>query len=339
MSQLSRLRRYLAERRFRRLPRRPAWRAPGPEIQVRCFDNWLGFEDALAALTPGGLGIWDGVGFSRSPATRPDWIGVFNQAGEREVEILASPNRVFFASGEPPLEILRPYNEGQGRGTVVFTSDMAAAAANAGIRRFVTGQAILGSWSVRRSYDQLRASSVGDKPRRLSWVTSNLAVLAGHRYRLAFLRRLQAAVDFDLYGRGFRPIDDKWDALAPYRYSIAFENCVAPLYFSEKLMDCFVAETMPLYFGSPAIAAYFPAEAMVIIDPEDPGVFDRIRATIASDLYLKNREAIREAKRRVLEEYNCFAYLARFIRAERSPAAPPERLLLRPAKIDYSQGG
>ena len=31
---------------------------------------------------------------------------------------------------------------------------------------------------------------------------------------------------FDLFGRGFHPIADKWDGIAPYRYSIAFENSI-----------------------------------------------------------------------------------------------------------------
>ena len=64
------------------------------------------------------------------------------------------------------------------------------------------------------------------------------ATLAGHRYRLEFLRRLREHIDLDLYGRGFAPIEDKWQALAPYRYSIAFENAAAPYYFTEKIMDC-----------------------------------------------------------------------------------------------------
>ena len=64
---------------------------------------------------------------------------------------------------------------------------------------------MLRTWSVKRGIDERRRLRVPDKPLRLSWVTSNLSVISGHRYRLAYLERLRAAVDFDLYGRGFSP--------------------------------------------------------------------------------------------------------------------------------------
>ncbi len=41
-------------------------------------------------------------------------------------------------------------------------------------------------------------------------------------------------IAFDLYGRGFRHIDDKWEGIAPYRYSIAFENSLATSYFGRS---------------------------------------------------------------------------------------------------------
>jgi hypothetical protein len=181
---------------------------------------------------------------------------------------------------------------------------------------------MLRTWSVRRTFDQLREASVRDKPRRLSWITSDVALLPGHRRRLAFLQRLRQELAFDLYGRGFRRVYDKWDVLAPYRYSIAFENVCAPLYFTEKLMDCFVCETMPIYVGDPQITACFPRESLVVIDPDAPDVVEKIRSVVESDLWARNRDAILEAKRRVLNHYNVFAMLARLISEETRPAGP-----------------
>ena len=34
----------------------------------------------------------------------------------------------------------------------------------------------------------------------------------------------ESDVEFDIYGRGIRPIDDKAIALIPYKYSLAIEN-------------------------------------------------------------------------------------------------------------------
>jgi hypothetical protein len=47
---------------------------------------------------------------------------------------------------------------------------------------------------------------------------------------MKFLRKIQKNnLEFDLYGRGFCSIEDKWDGLAPYRYSLAIENFSGPL--------------------------------------------------------------------------------------------------------------
>ena len=300
-------------------------------LVVRCYDNWGDFDEGLRYLTPGGTGIWDGVSFVRDDTVRPDWIGIFNLPRPTPLEVHHSPNRLFFAIGEPPTPFHRRLHLGQGRNTFVLTPDQRFGRRFfwPAPRRHVLGPVMLRTWSVKRGIDELRRLRVPDKPLRLSWVTSNLSVISGHRYRLAYLERLRAAVDFDLYGRGFFPIDDKWDALAPYRYSIAFENTSAPYYFTEKLMDCFVAETMPIYYGSKAITQFFPAESLVVLDPEDPDVFANIREVIQSDLYVRRKDAILEAKRLVLEKYNVFALVANFLRGVTTPPLPVRTLRIK----------
>ena len=300
------------------------------DLRVRCFDNWYDFDESLSYLTPGGTGVWDGVAFLRDDVPAPDWIGIFNHPGRRPVRITASPNRVFFAIGEPPGERYRPMHLGQGDGTFVLTCDEEVACNRSLPRRAILCPAMARTWQVRRSIDELRRTRVEDKPRSLSWITSNAKRIPGHLYRMDFLERLRGKLEFDLYGRGFRPIADKWPALAPYRYSIAFENTFAPYYFTEKLMDCFVAETMPIYFGSPSIGQFFPPESMLVLDPETPNVAGEIAALVKSDLWLRRKDAILEAKRLVLEEYNLFARLARFVKEQSAPPAPAVPMTITP---------
>lgn len=303
------------------------------EIVARCYADWPDFDDALSMLTPAGACRWGNVLFSRDDSRKPDWYIFFNHPGPSSVELFAPANRVIFASAEPPLIAFRRFNLGQGAGTFVMTSDESLALRRRQPRRFVSVPCMTRTWSVRRNIDWLRGSSVPDKPKRLSWVTSDDAFLKGHRERLGFLAKLRERVEFDLFGHGFNPIADKWDGIAPYRYSVAFENTTAPLYFTEKIMDCFVAGTMPIYVGSPSIGEFFPPEAMVRIDPDDASVFDLISSIAASDLYLRRREAILEAKRLTLERYNLFARLAGFIEGLDEPAEPPQHMRVRP--IDW----
>jgi hypothetical protein len=304
------------------------------KLKIGCYGNWADFNDALNFLTPNSSGIWNDVAFVHPDKAPTDWTGIFNQPAD-PIEFVASPNRVFFAIGEPPTKAHRPLHLGQGQGGTVFTCDSDLVTENDGCLDYVLTPPMLRSWSVRRTYDQLRGSTVRDKPHRLSWITSDAAVLAGHRYRLNFLKRLQREIPLDLYGRGFRRVYDKWDVLSPYRYSIAFENMRSAYYFTEKLMDCFVCETMPLYFGSSQITDFFPKESLFIIDPEAPDVIDQIKSVVASDLSLRNRDAILEAKRRVLEEYNVFAMLARLVSGDTRPAMPPELQHIKPVHLDF----
>ncbi|PWJ86866.1 glycosyl transferase family 10 (putative fucosyltransferase) [Mesorhizobium loti] len=309
---------------------------PAP-IVAACLDSWGGLDDAIHHLTPKGSGIWNNVAFVRKTSFTPDWHIIFNSPSVfgLPVDIEASPNRTIFAIGEPPTKAHRALHLGQGENTIVLTSDAELVARQNAGRRFVLSPPITRSWSVRKTYDQLLVSEVVDKPHRLSWITSNIALLKGHRYRLAFLERLREEIEFDLFGRGFQLIGDKWDALAPYRYSIAFENTRADYYFTEKLMDCFVAETMPIYYGSPAITRFFPPDSMVLIDPEDKNVGPKIREIINSDLWMERRDAIREAKRLVLEKYNIFAYLAGFIESVQDKPLPPKVMHIGTPEVDF----
>ncbi|MEO6568570.1 MAG: glycosyltransferase family 10 [Opitutaceae bacterium] len=247
------------------------------------------------------------------------------------VEVARS--NIWCVAQEPPDPSFRWIEKGFPWYGRVFTQDD-----QLGGRKISHGHGSL-PWHVGRSYDELRRSHVPEKVRDLSWITSTLSANAGHRRRLAFLKRLQdASVPFDLFGRGFRPLTDKWEGLAPYRYSIAVENHSAPHYWTEKIADCFLAGAMPLYFGARNIGEYFPAQSFVWIEIDDPDAPRRIAAIIRSDLAERNREAIAEARRRVLEEHQFFPRFARLIAEDQKAqvASPSERISL-PSMPDLTQ--
>lgn len=328
--------------------------AKAAAITIGCYDNWSApnrshnADDGaiwdcllLAARlsTPGGRCIWDGVAFVRGETPQPDWHLILNNISwhRHKIRFRGSPNRTIFAVCEPPTHIHRPWHEAQGDGTIVLTCDPTLAGKVDAPRRYVTAASLTPSWSVLKDYDFLKANNIAHKPKKLSWVCSHEAAMAGHRYRLQFLERLKQQVDFDHFGRGFRPIADKWEALEPYRYSIAFENSRYDYYFTEKLTDCFVAETMPFYYGSKIITDFFPAESMVLIDPEDPDVFKIIKDVANSDRWRKNRDAVLEAKRRVLDEHNTFARLAKFVKSAADQPQPSKAMTVRNIYLDWSK--
>jgi hypothetical protein len=124
----------------------------------------------------------------------------------------------------------------------------------------------------------------------------------------------------DLYGRGDfsgshykGEIADKWDGLADYRYSLAIENYSGPNYFSEKITDALLAWCMPIYWGCTNLSDYLPEDSFVRIDIEDDDAPERVRDIVESDIREQNLDAIAEARRLILEEYQIWPTVERAI--------------------------
>jgi hypothetical protein len=186
--------------------------------------------------------------------------------------------------------------------------------------KYVTSQPAL-PWFVNRTFDELTTCAVPAKSRPLSWIVGNCRDLPGHLKRYAFLHEVQAAhgLDIDLFGRAVRPIEDKWDGLAQYRYSIAVENTNCPDYWTEKVADCFLSWTVPFYYGCENLEKYFPADSFIRIDINRPKeTIEIIQRTLREDDWERRLPALEEARRRVLYEYQIFPFLAKLIKAEQS---------------------
>lgn len=303
---------------------------PSGKIKVAVLHNWGDFEISLRNETPNGDGIWKNVSFLPFSAVKsPDFVLVLNSIRQWRRVVRIAPERLWFATSEGPTAPYVEFHNGQGPASTIITSDDKKPPRSNG-RVYIQAPPITPTWHVHKGYQELLNTDEIPKAKRLSWVTSNFAILKGHRRRLAFLQQLQNHVSFDLYGRGFAPLADKWDGLAPYRYSIAFENTIAPLYFTEKIMDCFVSHTLPLYYGSPDIAKFFPEKSMIQINPDDPNVFEKINEIANSNLWEERLPYILEAKHLVLTKYNTYARLSEWLtKAASIPATRPQYILLK----------
>ena len=175
-------------------------------------------------------------------------------------------------------------------------------------------------------FDDLLVSP-GNKNKTVSMVFSpkNMRHTLHHR-RANLMRELMHQLpEMDVFGRSApHALDDKADCLRDYRYHVAIENFIGEHHWTEKLADAFLGETLPFYAGCPNAAAYFPAESFIPIDMRDiEGSVATIRKAIAENAYESRLPAIREARRRVLYEYNIFALLAREIAQRHDADARP----------------
>lgn len=177
------------------------------------------------------------------------------------------------------------------------------------------------------SYDRIRDNPPAVKTEMISTVCSAKSKGARTLYapRLAFTRRLEQALpELQRFGKGVRFVDDKAEALDPFRYHVAIENDRAPHYFTEKLTDAFLALSLPFYHGCPNAADYFPEQSFIAIDVFDfEGSLATIRRAMADGEYERRRPHLLEARRRVMEEHNLFALLSREIEQRHGEQRPP----------------
>lgn len=58
-------------------------------------------------------------------------------------------------------------------------------------------------------------------------------------------------------------VKDKQALLLEHKFTLAFENTAYPGYTTEKIIDAFLAGTIPIYWGDPAITQHFNAKAFI----------------------------------------------------------------------------
>lgn len=174
--------------------------------------------------------------------------------------------------------------------------------------------------------DHMAANPPEKKTKTISTVCSAKAQKHTlHHRRVQFVEELQKHLpELERFGKGVQAMDDKAEALDPFRYHIAIENHICDHWWTEKLSDAFLGLTLPFYCGAPNATDYFPAESFIPINIRDfEGSLKTIREAIRNNEYEKRLPAIREARRQVLEKYNTFAVLAKLIEERHSPSAVP----------------
>ncbi|HJQ75035.1 MAG TPA: glycosyltransferase family 10 [Gaiellaceae bacterium] len=294
---------------------------PVVRVSVPSPDWWTW----LLRQSPGRSGAWGGFSFARSddPACgEPDYWVVLDDLSAREAAKVA-PERVVFVTCEP--QSLRSYPPPfLAQFGLVVTSHARITGPNvvhsqtalmwhAGVkRRRGEGGAQLEQDVQALGYDDFRATRP-EKTRDLSVVCSAKSHSDGHVLRLSFVEQLQEHFGdrLDWFGKGIRPIEDKWEALAPYRFHISLENTAERDYWTEKLADAYLGWAFPFYWGCTNLGEYFEQGAFRTIDPAHPQrSIEAIETAMAEGITAERLEAIERARALVLERYNFFPAIA-----------------------------
>lgn len=276
---------------------------------------------------------------------QPDYAVVKGKGISELVELPVPKSRTLLLTGEPYDVLEYPKGYCSQFGTVLACNDRIRAAEGTHVMHT---PAML-SWFVGAEMDNSRQFRFNmnaedirkahpKKTKMISVITSNKAFTQGHVDRLRFIEKLveRYGDQVDVYGHGFHDFNDKWDVLAPYRYHIAIENSCTDYYWTEKLADCYLAETFPIYHGCTNVSDYFSPDSYEPIDiRRSDEALDKIERVMAENRYQQSRMALDEAKERVLGEYNIFNYVGN-VCAQIADDGVPGKTLVKPASQFFS---
>jgi hypothetical protein len=291
-------------------------------VQLRCGPGRLFYEREYATF-PVDL---NGLRFTSDTSDHADWLAQSSaENGSFETKIPRA-RRIFFISepaGYFPPEyvnqfgiIVSPFAVSGFKG--VWVRGHGALASFLGMEFSKKGE-----WRPKIGYYDLRNLTAPEKRDAISVVISRKSVLPGHRRRLEFVRRLSAALGSRLviYGRGFRDIADKADAILPFKYHLVLENTVMPSYWTEKLADAWLGYAFPIMSGPPDLARWFPEESFLSIDIGNPeAAIEAIVRAMGDDLFARRHDDILEARTRILRDERLCPVIARVIAAHPNDA-------------------
>lgn len=153
-------------------------------------------------------------------------------------------------------------------------------------------------------FETLKCPPKNDK---ISIVTSNKAHTEFHKKRLVFLDIIKQKIPdhIELYGRGFKSVDDKKDALLDHKYHIALENSGGKFTWTEKLADPLLCWTFPFYHGCDNLEDDIPAGAFDYIDIENPDqVINQMMDAVKNDLWTKRKKHMSKARDIIFSDFN-----------------------------------
>ena len=182
-------------------------------------------------------------------------------------------------------------------------------------------------WHLSKTYQQLLNENIeknNELNNVLSSVLSDKYKDPGHIKRIDFVKFLEKKnMDVHVFGgnkflwknyKGSLPYHKKDDALLPYKYTFNVENFSIYNYCTEKLVDGILSECLVFYSGCYNIKDYIDPKAFVYLELVDfEHDYQIIKKAIEEDWWKERLPFIKEAKRKIMEEYQFFPKLDKIL--------------------------
>jgi hypothetical protein len=255
-----------------------------------------------------------------------DWLVILDDISRHipdGIEILKCPREnTIFVTTEPS-SITKYGKAFAAQFQYVITNQNEKALPHPNAMRSQTGNA----WFYGKTLDEILSVKEPSKMKKISTVCSNKRQgHTVHRQRYDFTAIMEERIpELERFGRGFKWIETKAEAIDDYEFHVAIENQYAPHVWTEKLADTYLGFAVPIYYGCPNIAEYFPEDSYILIDIYDvEGSIEKIKQIISTPgEYERRLPAVKEARRRVIEEYNLLAMIDKIVTEHQNDPKSP----------------
>lgn len=211
-----------------------------------------------------------------------------------------NPRKVLLQMESPEIENTLEYQKGHGA-----EYDLILTYHEEILQRFPHARRSLyaNSWIVPEDYRTVKPSK---KKPAASFPVGAKVQTSGHRYRQVLLQ------NHLLLNQSF-PVTffASWDWNPPlpcrklpqdqpgkrvlfeeFQFSFGVENCRHENYFTEKLIDCLIMKTLPIYWGAPNVGLSFDTSGWIILETMDPEEVLQKLDAIAEGHYLRHAASI-----------------------------------------------
>ena len=148
---------------------------------------------------------------------------------------------------------------------------------------------------------EFHSHKLHEKTKLVSMIYSEKTWLFGHRLRHIIAKTLIPQMGYDkidFFGRATEnPLELKSEGTNPYMFQIAIENAQRRFYFADKIYDCFVTGTVPIYWGAPNIGDFFDMRGILTFN--HPNELKEILENLSPEKYESMLDGVKENFERV----------------------------------------
>ena len=151
---------------------------------------------------------------------------------------------------------------------------------------------------------QLDENLYQKKTKNISMICSSKLFTEMHKIRHKIASDALKTGKVDLFG-GFlngKMFAYKSSTLKDYRFQIVVENDITPYYFTEKIMDCFASQTIPVYLGATKINNFFNEDGIIKIDKDVD--IEKVINNLNETEYQNRINAVKENYKKVMKYLN-----------------------------------